>query len=109
MKVREILTEEEFSKEVEGGVQPTIVDFYATWCAPCRMIAPIMDELSAEYSGSVSFFKVDVDKLPSIAQKYRIMGVPTIVFFRNGKEIGRSVGAASKQYFKEKIKNTFGI
>lgn len=103
MKVEEIQTVSDFEKKVVDSGEKVVVDFFATWCAPCRVVAPIMEELAALYNGKVKFYKVDVDKLMDLAVKYRITGVPTILMFKDGKEVGRTIGAASRDSFVEKI------
>jgi thioredoxin 1 len=81
----------------------TVVDFWASWCAPCRMMAPIIDELSKEYAGKVVIAKVDVDAYVELATRFGIRSIPAILFFKNGKEIGREVGACSKGTLLDKI------
>ncbi len=80
-----------------------IVDFYADWCYPCHMLSPIIEDLAKEYAGKVVFVKVNVDENQPLALKYNIMGVPTLVFLKNGREIDRVVGYAPKDYLKMKI------
>jgi thioredoxin 1 len=80
-----------------------MVDFWAVWCRPCQMIAPIIEELAKEYDGRLTVTKLNTDENPDLASRYQIMGIPTLMFFRDGKAIEKIVGAASKQQFKEKI------
>jgi thioredoxin 1 len=80
-----------------------MVDFWAVWCGPCRMVAPIVDELAQEYDGKVKVAKLNTDDNPDIAARYQIMGIPTLLFFRNGQPVDKIVGAAAKKHFKEKI------
>ena len=82
---------------------PVIVDFWATWCPPCKILAPIFEELAAEYVGKVKFAKLDTDDARAIAQKYSIMSIPTLIVFKGGKEVERMVGALPKEALKEKI------
>ena len=81
----------------------TMVDFWAAWCGPCQMIAPVVEELATEYHGRVKVTKLNTDESPDIASRYQVMGIPTLMFFKGGQVIDRIVGAASKKQFKEKI------
>ncbi|MCI0526908.1 MAG: thioredoxin [Nitrospira sp.] len=81
----------------------TMVDFWAAWCGPCQMIAPVVEELATEYSGRLKVAKLNTDENPDIASRYQVMGIPTLMFFKGGQMIDRIVGAASKKQFKEKI------
>jgi|LakMenEpi03Aug12_release.lakeMendotaPanAssembly.Ray.scaffolds.fasta_scaffold35609_6 thioredoxin 1 len=92
------LTDNDFDKEIENGV--TLVDFYADWCGPCRMISPIMEELASEYSGKAVIAKVDVDSAQSTASKYSVTSIPTVIMFVNGEEVKRVVGVRDKKTFK---------
>ncbi|MEO5657289.1 MAG: thioredoxin [Nitrospiria bacterium] len=80
-----------------------MVDFWAAWCRPCQMIAPTVEELAVEYAGKLTVAKLNTDENPDVASRYQIMGIPTLMFFRDGKPVEKIVGAASKQQFKEKI------
>ncbi len=88
-----------FDNEVLQSNQMVVVDFWAEWCGPCKYVGPIIDELSNEYAGRVNIGKVDVDKYPRIAEKYKIMNIPTILFFKNGQIIDKIKGAAPKRDF----------
>jgi len=96
-------TDDNFKKEVLESSQLTLVDFWAAWCGPCKMIAPHIDELAKEYAGRVKIGKVDVDTNPRAATEYGVMSIPTIIFFKNGKVFNQIVGAASKLDIKRKI------
>jgi thioredoxin 1 len=80
-----------------------MVDFWAAWCAPCRIISPTVEELSKEYAGKMKFLKLNTDESPDIASKYNIMGIPTLMFFKDGNKIDAIVGAIPKQQLKAKI------
>ena len=98
------LTEGNFSEEVLKSTTPVLVDFWAEWCGPCKMIAPVLDELATEYAGRVKVAKVDVDQQQPIAVKYNIQSMPTLLFFKNGQPAGQLVGAAhSKRSLKEAL------
>ncbi len=91
-----ILSSQEFKTEVLGSTKPVVVDFFATWCMPCRMLAPIVDELAKDWAGKVDFVKVDIDKCPDLATNYAIMSVPTLMLFNGGKAIDAVVGVMPK-------------
>ena len=76
--------------------EPVLVDFYADWCGPCRMVAPVVDELAAARTGSILVLKVDTDQSPAVPTRLGIRGIPTLIAFRGGREIGRHVGVAAK-------------
>ncbi|MBP3256575.1 MAG: thioredoxin [Bacteroidales bacterium] len=81
-----------------------IVDFWATWCGPCRMLSPILDELEEEMADQITVVKVNVDDADEIAAQYRIMSIPTLLFFKNGQQVDKTVGAMPKPTLAEKIK-----
>lgn len=90
-----------FKTKVLENALPVLVDFYADWCNPCRMIAPVIEEISSELSDSVEFFKVDVDAETELAAAYGVMSIPTMILFRDGEESGRLIGANSKEKILE--------
>jgi thioredoxin 1 len=92
-----------FDDVVIKSDKPVIVDFWAEWCGPCRMVAPIIEELSVEYSGKVLVTKCDVDTSPGVAAKYGIRNIPTILFFKEGKIADKQVGAVPKGNFVAKL------
>ena len=96
-------TDESFKQEVLESELPVLVDFWATWCGPCKMIAPLVDEFAKEYAGKMKIGKVDVDNNFKIPTQYGIMSIPTIMFFKKGKIMDQLVGAASKLDLKRKI------
>ncbi|HPW67112.1 MAG TPA: thioredoxin [Salinivirgaceae bacterium] len=97
------LTESNFENEVLKSDKPVLVDFWAEWCGPCRTISPIIDELHTEFEGKAVLGKVDVDTAPSIAVKYGIRNIPTILFFKNGEVVDKQVGAVSKAVLAQKL------
>ncbi len=97
------ISEDKFEDKVIKSDKPVIVDFYADWCGPCKMMAPVMEELSEEYGSKMSFFKCDVDANGGIAQKYNIMSIPAIFIFQNGEIIKKFVGAQSRKSLEDAI------
>ena len=87
-----ILTESNFESEVLKSDVPVLVDFWATWCGPCRMLAPTIAKIAEEQQGKIKVGKVDVDEEPGIAQRFNIFSIPTIIVFKDGKELARTVG-----------------
>ena len=98
MALKEI-TDQTFEKEVIQAEKPVLVDLWAAWCGPCRLAAPVLEELSETYREKVLFVKLDVDKNSSSPSKYGVMSIPTTILFRGGQEVGRQVGFAGKQKF----------
>lgn len=96
-------TDENFEAEVINAGSLAIVDFYADWCGPCKMMAPIIEELAEEYNGTVKIGKLDVDNSPETSAKYRVMSIPTILFIKNGEVVDTIVGAVPKATLVEKI------
>ena len=92
-----------FQEEVLGYPQPVLVDFWAPWCGPCRMVAPVVDELASLYAGKIKVVKVDVDQSPETAAKYGITSIPTLMTFKQGEIIDRVVGAASRRVLTAKL------
>ena len=97
------VTSQSWEQEVMQSDTPVMVDFWAAWCGPCKMIAPTIEELAEEYSGKMKVCKLNTDDSPDIASQHQIMGIPSLLFFKEGKVIDKIVGAASKKQFKEKI------
>ena len=97
------LSEQNFTQEVLQSDIPVLVDFWASWCGPCRMIAPIIERLSLEYSGRAKLCKLDVDAFGSVAAKYGVMGIPTIILFKNGEESSRFVGVQPEPTLRQAL------
>jgi thioredoxin 1 len=102
------ISDSTFKKEVLDSSLPVVVDFWAPWCGPCRMIGPIMEKLSTSYTGSIKFCKINVDENPQSAAQYQAMSIPLLVFFKGGGEAGRSVGALPESALRSKIESIFG-
>ncbi|MDF2884479.1 MAG: thioredoxin [Clostridiaceae bacterium] len=98
-----VINSREFKDEVLNSNDVVLIDFFAEWCGPCKMLAPIVEELSKEMAGKAKVFKVDVDKSGDIAQKYGIMGVPTVIIFKNGTAVDKMVGFQPKEVLKSKV------
>jgi len=98
-----ILTDDNFDKEVLGSSQPVLVDFFADWCGPCKMQAPIIEQLAEEINDKAKIGKLDVDANPAIAQKYEVMSIPTLIIFKDGQVVERLTGLQSKDVLWEKF------
>jgi thioredoxin 1 len=97
------VTDADFASEVEGQKGLTVVDFWATWCGPCRMIAPILEQLATEYDGKVTVAKLDVDANPRSAARFGVRSIPTLLFFKDGKLVDQVVGAVPKAALEAKL------
>ena len=97
------VTDANFDELVLKSDKPVMLDFWAVWCGPCRMIAPIVEEMTEEYEGKAVIGKVDVDSNPNVAMKYGIRNIPTTLFVKNGEVADKQVGAAPKKVFTEKL------
>nr|WP_307992702.1 thioredoxin [uncultured Niameybacter sp.] len=100
-------TDANFQQEALESNIPVIVDFYADWCGPCKMMAPIIDELATQYEGKVKIGKVNTDENRAVASKYNIMSIPTILFIKDGQVVDTTVGALPKQVLEQKISQLF--
>ncbi|MDL2217421.1 thioredoxin [Christensenellaceae bacterium OttesenSCG-928-M15] len=96
------LTKDNFDETLKSE-QPVMVDFWATWCPPCRMIGPIIEELATEYKGKALVCKVDTDEQQELAQRFSVMTIPTIMVFKNGEIVEKEIGAKPKQVFEEML------
>lgn len=98
-----IVTQSNFESEVLQSGVPVLVDFWAQWCAPCRAVAPVLEELAQKYRGKFTVGKVNVDEHPQLAAQFGVMNIPTLIFFQKGQEVDRVVGVQSKGALESKI------
>ncbi len=99
------LNKSNFDAEVLNSDKPVLVDFWAEWCGPCKMLSPVVSEIAEEYSGKVKVCKLNIDEEPSLAQKYSVEYIPTLIVFRNGKPENNSVGFVPKEKIEEMLKS----
>ncbi len=97
------VTDSTFEKEVLQSDIPVLIDFWAPWCGPCRMVAPVLEELAKDFSGQVKVMKLNVDNNPNTAQKYGIFSIPTILIFKGGQAAAQIVGAMPKKQYADKL------
>ena len=102
------LTDANFQEEVLNSDVPVLVDFWATWCGPCRIIAPVIVELADEYAGKAKIAKMDVDHNPQVPMGFGVRSIPTLLFFKDGQVVDQLVGAAPKKALKNRLDNLVG-
>ena len=103
MAVTKISDAKSWEIDVMNSDLPVFVDFWAEWCGPCRMVSPVVEELSNDYDGKIKFVKVNVDEANELASKYNVFSIPTLALFHKGQLVGQQVGAASKESYKNMI------
>jgi thioredoxin 1 len=99
----EKVTDQEFQNRVLGSQTPSVVDFWATWCAPCRRLDEVIETIAREYDGRITFFKVDVTESSGTASRYAVWSIPTLLFFHGGEVVDQAVGALSREALQEKL------
>jgi thioredoxin 1 len=99
------LSDDEFEEKVLQSDLPVLVDFWAPWCGPCRMVSPIVEELSEEYAGKVVFAKMNTDENPSVPMQYQIMSIPSLLLFKDGKLLDRAIGMRPKPVLQQWLEN----
>ena len=102
------LTDANFEQEVVKGSRPALVDLWAAWCGPCRLIAPVVEELAGTYRGKLTVGKLNVDDYPHLAAQYRVMNIPTLLLFKQGQEVDRIVGVQPKEELARRIDRVLG-
>ncbi len=103
LAVKAVSDAKSWETDVISSPMPVFVDFWAEWCGPCRMVSPVVEELSTEYDGKVNFVKVNVDEVNEVASKYNVFSIPTLALFNKGEILAQQVGAASKESYKNMI------
>ena len=104
-----LLTDESFDKEVVQSPEPVLVDFWAPWCGPCRMLAPVIEELAKEYTGKIKVTKINTDEHPNAASRFKISAIPTLLFFKGGKVAEQLVGVHSKAEIKKTLDSLLAV
>ncbi|MFH0840107.1 MAG: thioredoxin [Candidatus Omnitrophota bacterium] len=101
------ITKDNFDKEVVKAKLPVIIDFWAEWCMPCKMLSPVIDEVAKEFAGKLRIGKINVDEDAELASELMVMNIPTLLFFKDGREVKRAVGVLSKKELLKKIDEAF--
>lgn len=104
-----VLDSQNFESEITNSLSPIIVDFFASWCGPCKMLSPVLEKIDEKFGENLKILKVDIDKFPELANKYNIMSVPTLIFFENGEIVRQETGFMSEEKIMEFIKSDFYI
>lgn len=99
----QVVTDQNFQEEVMRSEKPVLVDFFAIWCGPCKMLMPILEELAGEYDGKVKIVKIDVDESPDTSGQFGIQSIPTLIFIKDGREVERLSGFRSREELKTKL------
>ena len=102
------VTDQSFADDVLGSDKPVLVDFWATWCGPCRLVAPVLDEIATEHAGKITIAKMDVDQNPGTSRDYKIMSIPTLLLFSEGKVVKQIVGAKPKAALLNDLADVLG-
>ncbi|MDE1852524.1 MAG: thioredoxin [Thaumarchaeota archaeon] len=102
------VNQSDFERAVLKSQAPTVVDFYADWCGPCRAVGPVIESLSQEYAGKVNFAKVDTDANQALAARYGIMSIPTVMIFKEGRIVDKVIGAMPAQVYRQRIEAALG-
>ncbi len=99
-----VLTDQNFKEEILNSQIPALVDFWAPWCGPCKMIGPVIEEIASQYQGKIKIGKLNVDDAPVSASQYSIMSIPTLIIFKGGEVVDKIIGVVSKETIEEKLK-----